>query len=85
MKVVGYDVIMEGACGYAHIRIPDARKGFARWAVRSGRGSNHYRSGAEIYASVDSQSFDRAVAYAEAFAAVLHLNGIECSVQSRLD
>jgi hypothetical protein len=48
-------------------------------------GNNHFRSGATIYASVESQSFDRAVAYAEAFAAVLHLNGVECSVESRLD
>lgn len=85
MKVVGFDVEMEGACGYAHIRIPDARKGFARWVVRSGKGRTHYRSGAYIYASVDSQSYDRADAYAKAFAAVLHLNGIECSVDSRLD
>jgi hypothetical protein len=46
MKVVGFDVIMEGACGNAQIRIPDARKGFARWAIRSGKGSNHHRSGA---------------------------------------
>jgi hypothetical protein len=85
MKIVGFDVIMEGSCGYAHIHIPDARRGFARWLVRSGKGSNHYRSGAVLYASVDSQSYDRAVAYAEAFATVLQLNGIKCSVEARLD
>ncbi len=85
MKIVGGEVILERACGSAHVRVPDARKGFARWVIRSGRGYNHYRSGASIYARVNSQSVDRAVAYAQAFAAVLHFNGIECSVQSRLD
>lgn len=85
MKAVGFNVEMEGACGNAHVRIPDARKGFARWAIRSGKGSNLFRSGATIYVAVDSQSYDRAVAYAEAFAAVLHLNGVECSVEARYD
>jgi hypothetical protein len=67
MKIVGGEVIMEGACGSAYIRVPDARKGFARWVIRSGRGYNHHRSGASIYARVNSQSVDRAAAYAQAF------------------
>jgi len=85
MKISGGELIMEGGCGYAHICIRDARKNFARWVVRSGKGNNHYRSGASVHASVASQSYDRAVAYAEAFATVLHLNGIECSVEARYD
>jgi hypothetical protein len=85
MKISGGELIMEGGCGYAHICIPDARKNFARWVVRSGKGNNHYRSGASVHASVASQSYDRAVAYAETFATVLHLNGIECSVEARYD
>jgi hypothetical protein len=48
MKIVGGDVMMEGACGVAHIHIPDARKGFVRWAVHSGIGGNHHRSGTVI-------------------------------------
>jgi hypothetical protein len=85
MKIGGYPVEMEGLCGWANVRIPDARRGFGRWVVRSGAGHRHHRSGAAIYASHDSQSFDRAVAYANAFAAVLKLNGLECEVESRLD
>jgi hypothetical protein len=85
MKIVGGELIMEGGCGSAHVRIPDTRKGFARWVVRSGKGYNHYRSGATIYARGNSQSVDRAIAYPQAFAAVLHFNGIECSVESRLE
>lgn len=85
MKVSGYEPIMEGGCGFASTRVPDARKGFARWAVRSGKASSHFRSGVSIHARVASQSYDRAVAYAEAFATVLHLNGIKCSVEARYD
>jgi hypothetical protein len=85
MKIVGGELIMEGAFGFAHICVPDARKGFARWIVRSGKGRTRPRSGAIIYASVRSQSYDRAVAYVEAFAAILELNGVGCSVEARLD
>jgi hypothetical protein len=84
-KIPGFDVEMEGMGGHARVRLPDARKGFARWVVRSGKGRKNHTSGAAIYARVDSQSLDRAVAYAKAFAAVLHLNGIQCSVESRID
>jgi hypothetical protein len=85
MKIVDGELIMEGACGFAHVRVPDARKGFARWVVHSGKGRTSARAGAIIFASVESQSHDRAVAYAEAFAALLELNGVGCSVEARLD
>src|SRR5581483_7195476 len=85
MKIIDGELIMEGACGSAHVRVPDVRKGFARWAVRSGKGRASFRSGAMINAGIYSQSYDRAVAFAEAFAAILELNGIRCSVEARLD
>ncbi len=85
MKVSGFPVEMEGMCGSASIRIPDARRGFARWLVQSGTGDRHYSSGARVFAYHPAQSIDRAVAYAKAFAAVLQLNGVECNVESRLD
>jgi hypothetical protein len=85
MKVEGYDVEMEGMCGSASVRVADARKGFARWVVRSKLAYKHYRGGAQIFANHPSQSVDRAVAYAKAFAAVLKLNGVECTVESFLD
>jgi hypothetical protein len=85
MKVEGYPVEMDGLCGLASIRIPDARRGFARWVVRSKVGSRHHKGGAQIFAHHPSQSIDRAVAYAEAFAVVLKLNGIDCTVESFLD
>jgi hypothetical protein len=85
MKVVGFSVVMDGLCGFAWVQIPDARRGFARWVVRSGHGRPGYRGGARISAARLSQSIDRAVAYAKAFASVLQLNGIPCKVESRLD
>ncbi|MBX9574296.1 MAG: hypothetical protein K2X07_01505 [Caulobacteraceae bacterium] len=85
MKVVGFGIEMEGACGFAWVRVPDARRGFARWALEQGHANRHYRSGAQIFAHVGSQSIDRAKAYATAFAAVLRHNGVECEVESRLD
>lgn len=85
MKVQGFSVEFEGACGFAWMRVLDARRGFARWAIARGHANHHYRSGAQIFAAVQSQSIDRARAYATAFAAVLRHNGIECKVDSRLD
>jgi hypothetical protein len=85
MKVGGFPVEMEGMCGSASIRIPNARKGFARWVIQSKVGSRHHKGGARIFAYHPSQSVDRAVSYARAFASVLKLNGIECSVEQFLD
>jgi len=85
MKVAGYDVEMEGMCGSAWVLVPDARRGFARWIVRSKHGHTSARGGAKIFAIHPSQSVDHAVAYAKAFASVLKLNGIECNVDSMLD
>jgi hypothetical protein len=85
IRIKGFGVEMEGLCGSASIRIPDARRDFARWVVRSKIGSRHYRGGADIFVFHPSQSIDRATAYAKAFAAVLELNGIQCTVESLLD
>jgi len=85
MKVAGFRVEMEGLCGHAWLRIPDARRDFARWLVKTGRGNKHYKSGAQYFADVDSQSLDRKKAYAMAFATVLRHNGIHCEVETRLD
>ncbi len=85
MKVAGYDVEMEGMCGSAWVLVPDARRGFARWVVRTKHGYTSTRGGAKIFALHPSQSVDRAVAYAKAFASVLKLNGIECGFDFMLD
>lgn len=79
MQVVGYEVELEGLCGGASIRL-DGRGAFARWLVSEGHGSKMYGSGVQVPALVNSQSVDRAKAYAKAFARVLWLNGIDGAV-----
>lgn len=80
MKISGGELIMDGECGGAYVRVSDARRGFARWLKTQKHGSRDFRGGVSVYAETNSQSADRAAAYAEAFARVLRRNGIECSV-----
>lgn len=76
MKIEGYPVIMEGACGSAYVCL-DGRLAFSRWLRANNYASKAYPSGIAIRARIDSQSVDRAKAYCEAFARVLWLNGID--------
>ena len=71
MKVEGYPLILDGKCGWAGVTVKDARTGFARWLFKSGHGHHHHRGGARIDYSHASQSYDRAKAFAMAFARVL--------------
>jgi hypothetical protein len=82
MVLEGFDVIEEGAWGSAFVVVSDARKGFARWLIKTGRGDRGYRGGAAIYFSSRSQSAERAEAYALAFARVLALNGVPSHVET---
>jgi hypothetical protein len=75
------EVIKEGSCGGAYVVIPDARSGFARWLRVSRIGASHSPSGQRVYAETGGQSQERAEAYAHAFANVLKMNGVECSVE----
>ncbi|MDA1091428.1 MAG: hypothetical protein O3A85_14095 [Proteobacteria bacterium] len=85
MKIQGGELFMEGECGGAYVVVPDARKGFARWLKTSGNGDrDHYHGGTAFSAETNSQSVDRATAYAEAFAKALRRNGVECKVERYL-
>jgi hypothetical protein len=77
MKISGGELIMDGECGGAYVRILDARKGFAHWLRTSGHGDRDHRAGILFYAETNTQSADRAMAYAEAFAQVLRRNGVQ--------
>lgn len=80
---VGSEWVPEGPFGKAWITVADARTGFARWLVKTGRARVAYRRGAVV--STPHFAAERAVAYAKAFAAVLEANGVAHSVSSRLD
>ena len=75
----------DGECGYAFIHLPDARKDFARWLLRTGKAEKGYRRGVTINCPRQGQSVDRAYAYATAFARVLDYNGLECTTEMLLD
>ena len=82
MVLEEFEVIEEGECGFSYIVVKDARKGFARWLINTGRGERFYRGGAAIHSSSRSQSVERAEAYALSFARVLALNGVPSEVET---
>lgn len=78
-------VEVEGACGGAAVILPDGRSSFARWLRKHGFASRFYPSGYAAWARVQSQSMERARAYAEAMARVFEANGIACRVHTYID
>ena len=79
MQIVGFGVELEGLCGGARVRL-DGRSKFARWLVQEGHARKSNGSGVEFHARTNSQSKDRAEAYAKAFARVLWLNKIDGAI-----
>jgi hypothetical protein len=82
MLLEDYGVIEEGECGSAIVLISDARRGFARWLIKAGLGSQYPKGGAAVFCNLPSQSLERAKAYAMAFARVLALNGVPSRVET---
>jgi hypothetical protein len=74
----------EGACGFAWVHLPNARKPFAKWLLEQGLG---YRAhpGVDMFSKLSTQSIELHQAYVHAFAEVLRINDIGCVVDSRLD
>ena len=79
------DVEREGVCGYASIKIADGRTKFAKWLVKARCGKRDYPSGVTIKTNTDSQSYEKNCAFAEAYAYILKLNGIECQISKWID
>lgn len=86
MYIQGYEEpIMTGRVGFAWVVIHDARKRFPKWLKRQKIGYAGYGGGWVVRAKSHGQSFEKAKAYADAFAKILQQNGIDCDVESRLD
>lgn len=85
MVIKGYGAVAEGMCGWAYVHVPDGRRDFARWLLRSDLAYRTARGGATLHISGSTQSVDRAYAHAKAFARVLQHNGIECTIERYLD
>lgn len=86
MWLSGNIEIADGICGDCILRFGDGRHAFARWLRRS-KSAPLYRSRGGVYMifSHPTQSMARALAYGEAFARVLRLDGIPCSTESLID
>lgn len=79
--------VPDGACGFAWVKIGDARQPFCRWLKRTGKVRDRsYGGGYSIWVSEFGQSIARKEAYARAFAKVLQEGGIQrVYADSRLD
>ena len=77
--------VLEGPVGIAWIIIRDARRRFPRWLKKQGIGRLGYNGGWIVRPTIKGQSYEKEKAYANTFAKILQQNGIECTVESRMD
>jgi len=77
--------VADGVCGFAWVLIRPGNSSFARWLVKTDKGSAAYGGGVSIWVSGYGQSMQRKEAYAGAFAKVLQAAGITAYSQSRMD
>jgi hypothetical protein len=77
------DFSEEGEPGSASVLIADARRGFAKWLIKTGHG-DRVNGGAVIHCNLQFRSLERAKAYAVAFARVLALNGVPSHVKTNM-
>ena len=81
-----YDVVADGVCGFAWVKIRPANGAFGRWLKATGKVRYAaYGGGYDIWISDYNQSVQKKEAHAEAMAAVLREAGIKAYGQSRLD
>lgn len=82
-------VVADGLCGFAWVRIRPARGAFVTWCKANNIGHNGYGGGWEIaswaFSGSNSQSYEKAMAAANAAAGVLKSFGITAYVDGRLD
>lgn len=87
MVVVGGNTqyyVSDGACGFAWVKIK-GNTPFGRFCKAKGIARKSYNGGLHIWCSHPSQSYDRKMAWASAFARVLNDNGIDAFGDGRLD
>jgi hypothetical protein len=84
-----YEPVMDGACGFAWVTVRPGTSRFARWLVKHGIArSDSYYGGVSVWApggDPGSQSYERKMAAATAYAAVLSEAGITAYANGRLD
>ena len=81
-----YEVVSDGVCGFAWVKVRPATSAFAKWLKKTGKVRNlAYTGGYDIWISDYNQSMQRKEAHAEAMAEVLRNAGIKAYAQSRMD
>ncbi len=83
--VVFRDVVSDGACGFAWVKVMPGNSRFARWLVRNSLAVKSYDGGVDIRIHDHGQSLERKEAHARAMRDVLRAAGIECYMDSRMD
>ena len=78
-----YPPVMDGVCGFAWINVP-GNSAMGRYAKKLGFGKG-YPSGINIWVRGFGQSYEKKMAYAQAFAAVLEEAGVDAYASGRLD
>lgn len=79
------DVVEDGVCGFAYIKIRPARGPFVAWLKARNIGHKAYNGGWEISVHDYNQSMARKAAHARAAAEVLCRAGINATAHERLD
>lgn len=78
--------VSEGLCGFAWVVVTPGNSSFAIWAKKNRGARKEYSGGVcAKWVSEFNQSYERKVAYAQAFAAVLREAGIKAYAADRLD
>ena len=78
--------VSAGMCGFAWVTVRPATSSFARWLKRvKGWETDRYAGGMLFWVSAFGQSYERKLAFAQAFAAALRERGVNARANGRLD
>lgn len=81
-----YAPVMDGACGFAWVKLRPANSGFARFLIKKGLArTDSYAGGANVWVREFGQSYERKIAMAYAMAEIFDAAGFKAYGQGRLD
>lgn len=83
--VKAYEPVMDGVCGFAWIRVMPGGSSFGRYLRKERDCSAAYGGGVSVWVRGFGQSYERKMAYAQAFAGVLQEAGVKAYAEGRLD
>lgn len=83
-----FEPVLEGVCGFAWINVKPGNSAFANWIKKNNSIQSHksYYGGLDIWVGEFGQSYERKLAYAQAFAKSIHDElGVKVRAMGRLD